>query len=275
LADEAPMAKARERRAAEARTAWLALHAADLFCETCGRETPHRVLRVDERRISGREHYISGVARCRDCQVTHPFQAEASGNVDVAVIVSDGPVSIYGSRSLPARRRLQVGSRIPSSDPPLRIHRIDRKDGSRVPEAPSDEIATLWASPDRGHIVPVSVQEGRATTSLRLALAPGSLVTVDEELVTDGGRLTVVALRARGRTWRRPRDGFPAGEIQRVYARRKERPPAGNSGWRRPRETSSARASSVSRAARSRSSPGVTRNRSSPRARRAAGGATE
>ena len=248
-----------------------AVHAAEIFCDACGRTTPHRILRVDPRSSPGG---VRGIARCRTCRWTHPFSSAPEPEVSVARIFSDGPVSEAGRVTLPANAELEVGSTVPATVPPVRVLRIDRKVGGPARSARADEIATLWVAPDRGAMVPVSIVEGRRTRSARLTMTPDRLLGVSGTIEVEGIPLVIVGLRARGRTWKEPGDEFHAREVDRVYARRQLIPPAGSSDWSRSRERPIVRESSTSRPARSRSSPGVRRTRAIPRARRALGGAT-
>ena len=189
------------------------------------------------------------------------------------MIESMGGASERTRIELPSHRRLQVGSGLPDSPHPVVIRRIDGHDGRRVTAARTDEVDTLWVTRDVGAVVPVSIVEGRRTRPGRLVTPRGTPYAVGDRFSLEGLRLEIVALRARGQTWRRPGDTFPAEEVARIYGRRTEIPPAGRSDWSRSRETPSSRASSTSRIPRSRSSPGTTRHRTSPRARTAVGGA--
>gem|GEM_PF-155225 len=249
------------------------LHAAALWCDNCGAETPHRVLRMDPTRRTG-SGPVQGTARCRVCQWTHRFESRPPERVEVAQIVSEGRTSVRSRVELPAHVRIRVGSEVPGSHRPFRVRRIDTRTGERVPEALTDEVETLWVVRDEGAVVPVSIVEGRFTRATRLVVPPETVFEVGGRLKADGTPLDIVALRARGKTWRLPGDAFAAQEVQRIYGRRTDRPPAGNRDWRTGRGRPSSFESSTSRSPRSRSSPGVRRTRTSPRARTAVGGAT-
>lgn len=88
---------------------------------------------------------------------------------------------------------------------------------------------------------------------------PDTPIEVGASLQLEERTVTVVGIRAKGSTWRRPGDRFVAGEVMRVYARREAMPPAGRSDWSRSREMPSSRTSSTSMSFRRRSSPGVRR----------------
>ena len=246
--------------------------AATLYCEMCGDFTSHRILRIDPSRRDGLGT-VRGTARCRACEWTHPFESRPPSRVKVAQIVSAGTSSERTQIELPSHVTVEVGSGVPGSDEPLRIRRIDTRTGAQANAASTDEVATLWVVRDEGAVVPVSILEGRITRPARLVVPPETTYEVGGRVTLEEGALEVVALRARGKTWRRPGDAFPAGEVQRLYARRTESPPAGRRDWRTGRGRPSSFESSTSRSPRSRSSPGVRRTRTSPRARTADAGA--
>jgi uncharacterized Zn finger protein len=195
------------------------VRSARLPCEVCRAETPHRILRVDRPRGAGSRR-ASGIARCQTCRWTHPFEVALVGTVDIARIVSEGARSERTRIPLPRGRRLQVGSGLPGSDRALRIQRIDTRDGRNVRAASTDDIATVWAVRDVGAVVPVSIVEGRRTRSARLVVPRGTRYAVGDRVTVARARLDIVALRARGKTWRQPGDTFAAEDVQRMYGRR-------------------------------------------------------
>ncbi len=247
-----------------------ALGSAVVRCENCGEETLHRILRIDRRGGGG----VSGIARCRVCRWTHPFASLAAPRARVEVVVSAGATSARRGLELAEGVRLRVGEPVPGLALPATVTRLDRRDGKAGTEASAREVATVWAIEDGHRFVRVAVIDGARSSTERMPTVPGTRIEVGASLRLRSGPVTVVGLRARHRTWRRPGDGFPAEEVTVVYGRRTVSPPAGRSPWSRVRGTPSSRASSISRSARSRSSPGERRKRTAPRARTAAGGAT-
>lgn len=248
------------------------IQSARLFCENCRAETAHRVLRLT-RSSSRSPGDLQGVARCRVCRWTHPFETQGPRTVATNLIISLGPASRRTVVRLPESQPLAVDSMLPGEDRPLRVRRLEGRDGSPRATALPAELASVWAVEDRGIRLPVSVVEGRQTWTAKLEVERGARYAVGERIQAAGAAVVIVALRARGRTWRRAGDQFGAEEIQRVYGRRTVSPPAGSRDWRTPRPTPSSRESSASRSARIRSSPGVRRTRTTPRRRRALGGA--
>jgi uncharacterized Zn finger protein len=244
---------------------------AQIFCDSCRRETAHRILRV----LPSRPHSgaVRGIARCRECRLTHPFESLPESTVPVNLVVSEHDRSSRSTVALPRRRRLLVGSGLPSMDPTLRVRRIDLRSGVQVPDARTEEIATLWATREPPPSVKVSIVIGRLTRTTRLPYSPGTRFEVGTPVVVENRPLWIAAVRARGHTWRMRGDVFPAEEVERVYVRRTEMPPAGSRDWSNDRETPSDSASVRSTVARSRSSPGRRTARTSPRDRTADSGA--
>ncbi len=257
----------------EAGLSWAGLHAAELVCEACGEPTPHRVLSVTAKRRGPEANWVEGIARCNRCRWIHPFRIELYHDLKLPVVLSNRERSQRIVLKVPYGRRLQVGSRIPGLEPPLRILLIDRKDGARRGEALSQDVATLWATPDGERPIPVSLTLRSKTAATRVTLGPETEVAVGDLITVAGASLRVFALRARGQTWTHVGDRFAAREIQRIYTRRAEMPPAGRRRWSTSRERPSSPESSTSRSPRSRSSPGTRIQRRRPRARRALGGA--
>lgn len=229
------------------------VQAATLLCEVCGLATPHRILRS----TVSRDGSIQGIARCRQCRSTHPFNAPAARTSDLQVIVSDGRTSTPQRRTLPVDTVLTRGELYPGAPSPWRVQRLDGTNGRSPRQASAGRVATVWVVLDRGAEIPVSLVEGRRTRPLLLQAPPTQVLGIGDPVIVDGLSVTIVAMRAGGRTWRQFGDRFPAAEIARLYTRRTVSPPAGRSAWSRDRGRSSSRASDISASARSRSSPGV------------------
>jgi len=248
------------------------LGAARLFCEVCGEETPHRIFRL--RPGGGAAGVVAGTARCRVCRTTHSFETRAPTLAPVAMIVSDGPRSVRETLRLPPDLRVEVGGTLSTPDGDVRVRKLDGTDGRTRTQGRVAEIATVWATRGTGTSVKVSVVDGATTEPTRVVVDPTVRFEVGGAVTVGRQRLTIVALRARGHTWRQPGDAFAADEVQRIYGRRTAMPPAGRRDWRSVRSTPSSVDSSTSQRARSRSSPGVIRKRTVPRARTEDGGAT-
>jgi uncharacterized Zn finger protein len=118
------------------------------------------------------------------------------------------------------------------------------------------DVHTVWVTPDVGAVVKISLVEGRRTTAAKLTFPPDTVLSVGGSVEVQGRPWRIVALRANGDTWREPEDAFPARNVERVYARRTEIPPAGNNDWSRSRGSPASRANWLSRSRRSFSGPG-------------------
>lgn len=237
---------------------------AQIFCESCHRETAHRVLRVTPERVQSGA--VRGIARCKECRLTHAFESIPEPAVDVRVVISEHDRSNRSVLSFPRHRRLLVGSGLPSMEPSLRVRRIDLRGGRQATEARTEEIATLWVTREAPASVKVSIVIGRLTRTTRLLYSPGTRFEVGTQVVVENRPLWIAAVRARGHTWRMRGEAFPAEEVERIYVRRTEIPPAGSRDWSSERDTPSDSATARSTLARSRSSPGRRTTRTSPRA---------
>ncbi len=252
-------------------TSELPVGAALLYCEACGEETPHRILRL---RTAGSGGPVAGLARCRTCRWTHRFLSSPPSTDGIEVVLSLGPRSERRRLAVAKDTTIEVGGVLPGPDGQVKVTRIDLRGGGSPKRAPSRAVRTVWAVADRGPTVRIAIQEGGRTRSQRVALAPTTRLEVGGRLEVEGAPLELTALRARGRTWHEPGLVFLAKDVDVVYGRRTVSPPAGRRPWSRERETPRSRARSDSTRPRSRSSPGVSRNRRRPRPAKAGGGAT-
>jgi len=262
-----------EAREPEASSHRLRLFGASLWCENCGAMTDHRILRLAPGSARGSDH-LSGTARCRQCKWTHRFSVRPPPVVEIGEVVSEGPRSLHQRIRIRPTVRVEVGRPLLGGPEPATVQRITTRSGSSVASARAQEVATVWVTRGVGAVVRVSVVEGARTWTDRLTLPARTRLTVGEPIHLHDQTVRVVALRARGKTWRFPAESFEASEVQRVYARRSDRPPAGSQRWSIGRGSPSSRARVTSTSERSRSGPGVRRKRTFPRARRADGGAT-
>ncbi len=248
-----------------------AVHSAVLGCEVCGAETPHRILRLDH---GSRPDDLRGVARCQNCRTTHRFASRPPAATTVRLILSTGRESRTEAIELPPSELLRVGELLPGRAPAVEVRRLDLADGGTTRSAAADRVVAIWGALRADRVLRISEVVGRTTIPHQITIPDATPIEVGGTLRVDGHELHVWALRARARTWQRPGDRFPAGEVDRVYARRYRMPPAGSNDWTSPREMPSSRATSTSAAGRSRSSPGVRIRRTRPRAASAGTGAT-
>ena len=240
------MPEARPRRSAPA------VRSSVLFCEVCGEETPHRILRF----AAEGSGTVSGTARCGQCRWTHAFRQEVPSARPVWVVRSDGERSTRERRDVPGESVVEVGARLPGLEAKETVRKIELHDGRTPTVARPVEIATVWTAVER-HDIPVSLITGRETVPVRWTPLPGAIITVGDPLTVDGSSTFVVGFRGRGRSWRRSGDALPAEEVTRIYARRIANPPAGRSRWSSSNAMPSSRASSRSRPLRVRSSSGT------------------
>lgn len=232
---------------------------ATLYCETCGEATPHRILRVDRRGRSAATRGLTGIARCQRCRITRPFASTPEKTAELDAIASDGAASVRHRLRLPHGVVLRVGETVDVGGAPMRLTRLERPNGRAVAEAAVEQLATAWGTREVERHLRLALIEGARSRTVRLPASAVARYEVGAPFRLGGVALVIVALRARGHTWRRPGDAFGPDEVSVVYARRAAMPPAGRSRWSNERGIPSSRTSSSSVRARSRSSPGVRR----------------
>ncbi len=229
---------------------------ATFYCDTCQRETPHRLLRIDRHGPAGT---VSGIARCQECRSTGPFASSGGRSATFEAIVSEGPRSTRLPVELPATRQLAAGDLLDIAGSPARLTKLEDRRHRAVKSARAEEISTVWATRATEATVRVALMEGARSRTVRVPASVVPAFEVGAVFRLGPTPLVIAALRARGHTWRRPGDAFPSDQVSVVYARRAVIPPAGRRRWSSEREIPSSRASSSSRRGRSRSSPGPNR----------------
>ncbi|HEV2448803.1 MAG TPA: HVO_0476 family zinc finger protein [Thermoplasmata archaeon] len=232
---------------------------ARLRCDFCGRDTDHRILRLNARRRAGD---LEGVARCAVCRSTHPFLQPSPRLRDVAGVLSEGGRSRTVRWSLSEGAELVVDAPLPGPDPTLRVRRIDLRDGRRPHRATAGEVATIWVSRESPTLLRLALVEGRRTIPLEVDLTDGSLVGVGNLLSVNGRSLRVHALRAHGQTWEEGGREFRPVEIDRAYVHvelprgperaRRRRDPQDRTTWDRARPPMRPGPRTIRRAPRSR-----------------------
>lgn len=211
------------------------VHSLDLPCPTCGEVLRHRVLHVrgsaPPSSPKAKRTPLEGVARCLRCRTTHPFTLTPRLLSTVTVIVSDGPRSRRTSISWPPERRIDGETTLRLFGRPVRVARIEVAEQRSAASALPSEIVALWTVPTDVVHLNVSLREGARTLPLHYSVKADVPLRVGGTFRVEGEPFEIVGLRGRGRTFHEPGEELPAREVQRVYARRAERPPGGRRAW--------------------------------------------
>jgi len=138
-----------------------ALGTARLYCESCSEETVHCILRVDRGAVGPWPKAVRGIARCRTCRWTHPFESSRAETVALEVVVSKGAANERRLVRGGPYETLRVDERVPGLDPSGTVRRIDLKDGTRAStREPRERFPTWYERPARAPF-PVDDSGGR------------------------------------------------------------------------------------------------------------------
>ncbi|RLF68550.1 MAG: hypothetical protein DRN57_03665 [Thermoplasmata archaeon] len=188
-----------------------------LFCEICGEETPHRILRGS---ISSDENAgFDGTVQCVPCGSVHSAHLDMEKPVKVPAIISEGSSSTKTSMELYPHELLRVGEEMMWDGHNLRITSIE-SGGRRLDRAQAEEVSCLWLKNYDTIDVKISVVEGANTRSQKLTAAPDEEFAVGD--LMDLGRTKVVVTKIKTERRMVYREGSPveARRIKRIYTKR-------------------------------------------------------
>ncbi len=182
-----------------------------IYCDTCGRETLHEVVREDK-----------NLYRCTECNthVTRPPQRE----IELRAIISSG------SKSRRGVLRARVGEEIEVGDEYIidvgeghrigEVTSIELKDGRRVERSETEKISTVWLRDIGEVVVRISLHKRSVTTPYKIVTDGEMEFEVGEVLDIDGKLYRVHRIKKlRGGVARNPGERVKAKDIRRVYAK--------------------------------------------------------
>lgn len=188
-----------------------------LYCEGCGEETPHRILKgkLGPTMESG----FDGTVQCIPCSTVHPAHIEMEKPVDVRSIISEKARSTRTEIEFFPREIIRVKDEIMWEDHNLLVTAIE-KGSRRVEKAEASEVDCIWLKLFDTVEIKVSVVEGSNTKSERMEAAPEEEFAVGDLL--EFGRMKVVITKIKKDRRMVYREGSPvqAREIKRVYTKR-------------------------------------------------------
>jgi uncharacterized Zn finger protein len=177
------------------------------FCESCGSEREHEVLRRRDGALT---------LRCRDCSKIVRVSERTPRTRDVRVIVSRGERSAQKHVALPDDDVVATGDELIVDSKRVKVTSIDSK-GARVDGAVVEDISTIWATYHESVAVHFSINKGSGTISEVVHVPP------EEEFATGtieeikGRKVLIHVIKTETRM---VRDGSAAAEeIVRVYAK--------------------------------------------------------
>jgi uncharacterized Zn finger protein len=188
-----------------------------LFCEGCGEETPHRILKgkLGPTMESG----FDGTVQCIPCGVIHPAHIEMEKPINVRSIISEKGRSTRTDIEFFPKEIIRIGDELMWEDHNFLVTSIE-KGTRRVDKAEASEVDSIWLKLFDTVDIKVSIVEGANTKSERIEAAPEEEFAVGDLL--EFGRMKVVITKIKKEKRMVYREGSPvqAREIKRVYTKR-------------------------------------------------------
>lgn len=185
----------------------------ECFCAACGEETEHEVI----------AHGRNPLARCLACGSVHAVDpANEKKTIGVKAIVSAEGSSRVCLVEMEEGEPCRVGDHFVAGCGDdyigVEVTAIERG-GSRVTNAISNEITTLWTRKVEEVAVRVAIHLGRTTSSLKIVVPGDEPFVVGEIYKAGQRRIRVSRIKVRGGTVLR-REGAKAAarEIRRIFA---------------------------------------------------------
>ncbi len=180
----------------------------ELYCPTCGKITPHEVLK--ER---GRE----GVAKCKVCGTVHPYLEEEEKRVKIKVIVSDVERSWTEEIEEDPKREFREGEVINVNGIPAKIRKIEVSGGERKKRAKAEEVFRLWTIRYDRIRVKFSLHRGPITVPFYVYMAPDEEIEIGDIYQVGNARGVVFKIKLKKGVINR--GSAKAEEVVRVYCR--------------------------------------------------------
>jgi uncharacterized Zn finger protein len=190
-----------------------------LFCEICGEETPHRILRgkLGPTMESG----FDGTVQCVPCKGVHPAHIDMEKPIEIPSVVSEKGRSEKTVIEFFPREIVRLDDEIMWEDHNLLVTAIESR-MRRVEKEEASNIDCIWLKLFDTVEIKVSIVEGPNTKSERIEAAPDEEFAVGD--LMEFGRRKVVITKVKTRRSMVYREGSPvqAREIKRVYTKRVE-----------------------------------------------------
>ena len=183
------------------------------YCDTCGEETVHDVVRV----VSGGKKGMHLTARCTVCGLVHQVEMSFERVKEIPVVISWMGTSENDRMLAPLGEKLHVGEEIYLDDDRLLITGIEAEDGRMVKEADVERIRTLFTKRYDRVRVKVSINRGSRTTSRNIYVAPEEEFEVGDILEVDGIKAVIHRMKLDEHFI--TRGSAPAKKIVRIYAK--------------------------------------------------------
>jgi uncharacterized Zn finger protein len=186
-----------------------------VFCEACGEETPHRVIR-GEMSPADRSGF-EGTVQCQRCSSVHHASIPSERPVSIPLVLSEGELSRNETLNLSPYEEVGVGEEMILGENNIVFTAII-SGGKKVRKAKGKEIDLLHAKVFDTVAVKVSISRGASTRSETVQAPPDEEFQVGD--ILEFGRTKVVADRILADSMVH-REGIPvkARDIKRIYGK--------------------------------------------------------
>jgi len=187
------------------------------FCEMCGEETKHRVLKGNI--IEGKVIRFTGVLKCLRCGNTKDVEIIEEKPVMVTVNISAGESTKRDKVEFESDEVLEQDAEIVVNGRRCIVTKIEAN-GRSVPHAPAKKIDCLWLKDIEQVKVKIAVNDRELTMPYFIFTDPDEEFAVGNIIDTDDGQVVITAIKTKTRRINRENDVATASEIVRIYCRR-------------------------------------------------------
>ncbi len=186
------------------------------ICESCGEETPHRVLRG--RMGSNPESGFDGTVQCITCKTIHNVNFPMEKPVKVQSIISDGNSSEKSQIEFGPLEVIGLDEEFFYNDHNLLVTSIE-SNGKRVTRSRAKEIDCLWLKIFDTVMVKVSVVKGENTKSNNIEATPEEEFAVGDLLEFGKDKVVIDKIKTTHRMVYREGSPIEARSITRIYTK--------------------------------------------------------
>ncbi|MCL1983951.1 MAG: hypothetical protein FWG58_00965 [Methanomassiliicoccaceae archaeon] len=186
-------------------------------CPDCDDITLHEVLKGKMGKNS-----MDATLKCTECSLIRTTTVHFAKEIEIKVIISDGPESISMLMTAEDDDLLKVGDEFNMDDGRLlKISSLELSGGRRVKSARATEITTVWAIDFELINVKVSINDDRTTHSKMIQSSPDEEFTIGNILSFDDMDCLIHSIKIKGKMLRR--GSAEARDITRIYGKFRKR----------------------------------------------------
>ena len=166
-----------------------------IFCEMCGEECPHKVLK--SRTSSKKGFSFQGVVTCLECNSTGPTEIKEEPPLELRLRISNEDITENGIMSVDRGIVISVGETRPHPDGLILITGLEL-DGKRPPSAYSQDKPIVWAKRATHARVRFAIHDGESTISVKQEFESQEEFRVGDTVRLDGKMTRIKAINLHG-----------------------------------------------------------------------------